>query len=164
MNIGVVIVLLLNFGLTYFFSGSIYYFVGFFYTAMSILLTILLRKSNYCNKVIDLLVRNWENSELIGEEGGNMIMLSVAFLIGSIKIGAAIALFVEVSAILFFTLAILLATGFWFDGYKSGITISGAYYISKFTVKIFQFFNSLFDRIMELVVKIEFMVLGIDKK
>ena len=61
-------------------------------------------------------------------------------------------------------LIILLATGFWFDGYKSGMTISGAYYISKFTVKIFQLFNSLFDKIMELVVKIEFMALGIDKK
>lgn len=42
--------------------------------------------------------------------------------------------------------------------------ISGAYYISKFAVKIFQFFNSLFDKIMELVVKIEFLILGIDKK
>ena len=164
MNFGVVIVLLMNFGLTFFFSGSIYYSIGLFYTLLSILLTFSLRKSTYCYKVINLLVRNWESSELIGEEGGNMILLSVAFLIGSIKIGTAIALYVEVSAILFLDLAILLATGFWFDGYKSGMTISGAYYISKFAVKIFQFVNSLFDKIMELVVKIEFMVLGIDKK
>lgn len=164
MNFGVVIVLLINFGLTFFFSGSIYYFIGLFYTLLSILLTFSLRKSTYCYKVINLLVVNWENCELIGKEGGNMILLSVAFLIGSIKIGTAIALFVEVSAILFLALAILLATGFWFDGYKSGMTISGAYYISKFAVKIFQFVNSLFDKIMELVVKIEFMVLGIDKK
>ncbi len=164
MNFGVIIVLFLNFGLTFFFSGSIYYFVGIFYTLISILLTLCLRKSNYCYKVLNLLVRNWENSELIGAESGNMILLSAAFLIGSIKIGTAITLFVEVSAILFLALAILLATGFWFDGYKSGMTISGAYYISKFAVKIFQFFNSLFDKIIELVVKIEFMILGIDKK
>ncbi len=164
MNFGVVIVLLLNFGLTYFFTGSIYYFVGVFYTAIAVLLTLLLRKSKYCYKMINLLVRNWENSELLGEENGNMILLSVAFLIGAIKIGAAIALFVEASAIIILALIILLATGFWFDGYKSGMTISGAYYISKFTVKIFQLFNSLFDKIMELVVKIEFMALGIDKK
>lgn len=164
MNFGVIIVLLLNFGLTFFFSGSIYYFVGIFYTLISILLTLCLRKSKYCYKVLNLLVINWENSELIGAESGNMILLSAAFLIGSIKIGAAITLFVEVSAILFLALAILLATGFWFDGYKSGMTISGAYYISKFAVKIFQFFNSLFDKIMELIVKIEFMILGIDKK
>lgn len=131
---------------------------------MSILLTLSLRKSKYCYKVLNLLVINWENSELIGAESGNMILLSAAFLIGSIKIGAAITLFVEVSAILFLALAILLATGFWFDGYKSGMTISGAYYISKFAVKIFQFLNSLFDKIMELIVKIEFMILGIDKK
>lgn len=44
------------------------------------------------------------------------------------------------------------------------MTISGAYYISKFTVKIFQLFNSLFDKIMELIVKLEFMALGIEKK
>lgn len=164
MNFGVVIVLLLNFGLTYFFTGSVYYFVGVFYTAISILLTLSLRKSKNCYKVINLLVWNWQNSELIGEENGNMILLSVAFLIGAIKVGAAIALFVEVSAILILALIILLATGFWFDGYKSGMTVSGAYYISKFTIKIFQFFNSLFDKIMELVVKIEFMILRVDKK
>ena len=93
-----------------------------------------------------------------------MILLSVSFLVGAIKIGATIALFVEISAILFLALAILLATGFWFEGYKSGMTISGAYYISKFTVKIFQLFNSLFDKIMELIVKLEFMALGIEKK
>lgn len=164
MNFGVFIVLLLNFGLVYFFSGSIYHFVGIFYTAFAILLTLSLRKSKNCNKVISIFVRNWENSELIGEENGNMILLSVSFLVGAIKIGATIALFVEISAILFLALAILLATGFWFEGYKSGMTISGAYYISKFTVKIFQLFNSLFDKIMELIVKLEFMALGIEKK
>ncbi|MCI9412640.1 MAG: hypothetical protein HFG36_11335 [Eubacterium sp.] len=164
MNFGVFIVLLLNFGLVYFFSGSVYYFVGIFYTFIAILLTLLLKKSTKCYVLINIFVKNWENSELIGEENGNMILLSVAFLIGAIKIGAAIALFVEVSAILFLALAILLATGFWFDGYKSGMTISGAYYISKFAVKIFELFNSLFDRIMELIVKIEFIALGIDKK
>lgn len=164
MSFGVVIVLLLNFGLTFFFSGSVYYFVGFIYTFIAVLLTLLLRKSPKCYGVINLFVRNWKNSELIGEESGNMILLSAAFLIGAVKIGAAIALFVEVSAILFLALAILLASGFWFEGYKSGMTISGAYYISKFAVKIFQLFNSLFDRIMELIVKFEFMFLGIDKK
>lgn len=79
MNFGVIIVLFLNFGLTFFFSGSIYYFVGIFYTLISILLTLCLRKSNYCYKVLNLLVRNWENSELIGAESGNMILLSAAF-------------------------------------------------------------------------------------
>lgn len=107
--------LLLNFGLVYFFSGSVYYFVGIFYTFIAILLTLLLRKSKQCYALINVFVKNWGNSELIGEENGNMILLSVAFLIGAIKIGAAIALFVEVSAILFLVLAILLATGFWFD-------------------------------------------------
>lgn len=162
MNVGVLIVLLLNFGLTYFFSGSIYYFVGILYTAISMVLTFSLRNSKYCYKVIDIFVRNWKNSEIIGEENRNTILLSVAFLIGAMKIGAAIAVFVEVSAILLLALIILLASGFWFDGYKSGMTISGAYYISKITIKIFQLFNSLFDKIMELIVKIEFMVLGIN--
>lgn len=43
MNFGVFIVLLLNFGLVYFFSGSIYHFVGIFYTAFAILLTLSLK-------------------------------------------------------------------------------------------------------------------------
>lgn len=157
-------VLTLNFLLIYVFSGLIYNFVGIIYTALSIILTFLLRNTKYCYNVINILVRNWRKSEIIGDSNGNAIMLSAAFLIGSMKIGAAICTFVGFGAVIFLALAFLLACGFLFEGYKSGATISGAYYLAKILVKIYQFLNSAFDKIMELIVKIEFKALKIEPK
>lgn len=164
MSFGTVIVFIINLGLIYYFSSSIYPVVGLLYTALALILTITLYDTRYCYGIINVLVRNWKKSEMIGEKNGNLIMLSVAFLIGAMKIGAVILMFVEFGAISIFVLAILIAFGFLFDGYKSGITISGAFFIAKIIVKIGIFFYSIFDKIMELVVKIEFKILGIEQK
>ena len=164
MSIGTWIVLILNFGLIYFFSGSVYSFVGIIYTALSVILTIALRNTRCCYGIMNVLFRNWRECGIVGDKNGNAIMLSPAFLIGSMKIGAAIAIFVQFGAIAILALSILIASGFLFDENKSGMTISGAWFIAKILIKITYFFYSIFDKIMELVVKIEFKILGIEQK
>ena len=164
MSFGTVIVFVINLGLIYFFSGSIYPVVGILYTTLALILTITLSDTKYCYGIINVLVRNWRKSKIIGDRNGNSIMLSAAFLIGAMKIGAVTAMFVEFGAIVILALAILIASGFLFDGYKSGMTISGAFFIAKILIKIANFFYSIFDKIMELVVKIEFKILGIEQK
>lgn len=157
-------ILTLNFLLIYVFSGLIYNFIGIVYTALSIILTFSLRNTKYCYNVINVLVKNWRKSEIIGDANGNTIMLSAAFLIGAMKIGAVIGTFVGFGATVLLVLAFLLACGFFFEGHTSGASISGVYYIAKIFVKIYQFLNSAFDKIMELIVKIEFKVLKIEPK
>lgn len=168
MKLGIFIVLMINFVLMYLFSGSIYFWVGIIYTIISIVLTLTLKNSQYSKVIIKLMVKSWNEDVLQNKEDENMILLSVAFLIGSMKIGAAIAIFVEVSAILFIALAILIATGFFVEGYGSGMTLGGAYNLGKWILKIGQFLFLFLDKvmgwIMDLIVKIEFSILRIEKR
>lgn len=164
MGIGVAIVLVANFVLIFLFSGLIFPIVGIIYTILSVIITFVAKDKKYCRLIISKLVKSWDISGIVDKEDENVLLLSIAFLIGSMKIGAAIGIFIEVSTVLFIALAILLAFGFLFEGYNSGMTVSGAYYIAKIVVKIYQFFNSLSDKIMELIVKIEFCALGIEAR
>ncbi len=164
IGIPTIIVLVMNFVLIYLFSGSIFVFIGIVYTALSILLTLLIKKECYNKFIINLFVKNWNKNLLYNKRSENIIILSVAFLIGAMKIGAAIGIIVEVSIVLFIALAILIASGFIIEGYSSGMTLSGAYYIAKIVVKVYQLLEIVSDKIMDLIVKIEFSILGIEAK
>lgn len=63
--------------------------------------------------------------------------MSVACLTLSLKIGAAIAIFVETSAVILVAFCILLAFGYLFDGSASGMTIGLSYNIARLVIKIF---------------------------
>lgn len=124
----------------------------------------LIKKECYNKFIINLFVKNWNKNLLYNKRSENIIILSVAFLIGAMKIGAAIGIIVEVSIVLFIALAILIASGFIIEGYSSGMTLSGAYYIAKIVVKVYQLLEIVSDKIMDLIVKIEFSILGIEAK
>lgn len=158
---GVVILLVINFSLIYFFTGAVYPIFGLCFTMISIIVSIVARDKKYCRKIISKFIRNWNLDGIEDEKDQNIILLSIAFLIEAIKVGAAIGIFVEVSAILLLALCILLASGFIIEGYSSGMTIGFAYNIAKIAVKVYQFFNSLTDRLMGFIVKVEFSALGI---
>ncbi len=164
IEIGTIIVLVFNFTLIYLFSGSIFVFVGIIYTVISILVTVLIKKECYIKFIINLFVRNWNKNLIYNKRSENVIMLSIAFLVGAIKIGTAIGIIIEVSMVLFIALAILIASGFIIEGYSSGMTLSGAYYIAKIIVKAYQFLGIVSDKIMDLIVKIEFSILKIETK
>lgn len=164
MGIGVIITLIVNFTLIAILTGSTFLGIGIVYTALSIAVTYFAKDKEYCKLVISKLVRSWDTSMIENKTDENALLLSIAFLVGAIKIGAAIGIIIEVSAILFIALAILIASGFLIEGYESGVTLSGAYYISKIVVKIYQYFNSFTDKVMQLVINIEFGVLKIETK
>lgn len=164
VGIGVIITLIVNFVLIYLFSGAIYPIAGIIYTMLSVIVAFVAKDKAYCKKIISILVRSWDTNVIADKTDENVLLLSVAFLIGAMKIGVAIGIFVEVSMILFIALAILIVSGFLIEGYKSGMTLSGAYNIAKIVVKIYQFFTSLADKIMEFIVKVEFSILKIETK
>ena len=63
--------------------------------------------------------------------------------------------------------AILLASGFFFEGYSSGMTITGVFNISKIILKIYSFVESIqkwLDKLFELIIKGEYKILGIKVK
>ena len=94
-------------------------------------------------------------------------MISVAFLALAIKIGVLIHIGFMFAATVILAFAILLASGFFFEGYSSGMTITGVFNISKIILKIYSFVESIqkwLDKLFELIIKGEYKILGIKVK
>ena len=81
------------------------------------------------------------------EQERNSCLVSIAFLILSLKVGAGIALIVEGLAIVLVAFCILIASGWLIEGRASGMSVGLAYNISKLVMKIYLFLNSLVDKL-----------------
>lgn len=90
------------------------------------------------------------------------VLMSVACLTFSLKVGTAIALFVETGAALMIAFCILFAFGYLFEGPGSGMTIGMSYGIARLVVKLFSLITVGFDKIAEWIAKIELRILKID--
>lgn len=159
MNIGKFIFLVMNFGLILFFTGNFYLMLGVICTVLSIIITLLFRNNFVGYYIISSQIKNYKDK--IGKEN-RVLLLSIAFLVLSMKLSAAIAIVVEISGILLIALAILIASGYIIEGRQSGMSIGLAYYLSKAVVKIYLLLSSLIDKIVELIVKFEFYILKIE--
>ena len=92
-------------------------------------------------------------------------MISVAFLSLAVKIGVLIKTGIYLVALLWVTVASLLASGFFFEGRSSGMSITGAYNISKILLKIYSFIEPVIkwcDTLFEWIIKGEYKILGIE--
>lgn len=107
-------------------------------------------------------MKNWGDkvNEIVFSE--KRLLMSVACLIFSLKVGSAIAIFVETGAVVLLAFCILLAFGYFFEGAVSGMSIGLSYNIARLTIKIFSVVSIGFDKIAEWIAKAELHFLNID--
>jgi len=155
------IAIIANIGLSVFFAGSYYYFVGLI-MGMLCILSFIFKDTVVGDLIIKSQIHNYNRFLLGDEKEDKLILLTIAFLVLSMKVGAIIALVVEGLVILIVAFCILLAFGWFFDGVQSGVSPGIAYAISRIIVKIYLFLNSAVSKIAEWIVKLEFSILGIE--
>lgn len=111
---------------------------------------------------IRIQVKKWGDkvSEIVFSE--KRLLMSVACLTFSLKVGAAIAIFVETGAVVLFAFCILLAFGYFFEGAASGMSIGLSYNIARLVIKIFSLVSIGFDKIAEWIAKAELHFLNIE--
>lgn len=162
MNTKKIIILIINYILTLFFAGGYYPAVGVVLCIASVMFSLLDKGTVIGEYIVLSQIRSWNPGDLVEAKDKRPVLLSISFLTLSMKIGAAIAVFVEVSAVLLLAFCILIASGYLFEGRKSGMSIGGAWAISKLVVKVYLFFTSLVDKLADLIVKIEFALLKVE--
>lgn len=162
-GIVLLIVALNTFG-AFFFAGMNYQVVGIVLSALSLISSIFFAEYNWMHVFAKLVIKS-DNIDLYFSKGNaNRILISVAFLALAIKMGVLIHIGFMFATTVILAFAILLASGFFFEGYSSGMTITGAFNISKIILKIYSFVESIqkwFDKLFELVIKAEYKILGI---
>lgn len=154
--------LILNWILTGFFAGGYYPVVGIILSMLSIAFCLCDKGSGMGRFIIGSQIKKWKPEDIIENKERYSVLMSIAFLTLAMKIGAAIAAVIEFSAAVLIALAVLIASGYLFEGSNSGMTIGGAWAIGKLVVKLYIFLNSLVDKMAGVLVKIEFSVLGVE--
>ena len=139
-----------------------YVFVGAAIFIVDLLFIVFLRNSNIARWIIVHEIQYYETDDLFDDEGSTQVLVSVALLSLNMKLAAGIGLFVETGAFLCIVFAILLASGYLFEGLRSGMTLGGALSIGKILVKIATFFSSIWEKMIILIAKVEFAFLGIE--
>ena len=157
------VVIGINLLLTFFFAGGYYAIVGILLVILSTIVAAFLPTSEVGHFIIRSQIKSY-NEELLGnEQERNSCLVSIAFLILSLKVGAGIALIVEGLAIVLVAFCILIASGWLIEGRASGMSVGLAYNISKLVMKVYLFLNSLVDKLAMQIVKIEFQILEIEE-
>lgn len=136
--------------------------VGIIYVAISAIGIYYLKDKEMGWKFVNRYLIPLDNGIHDKEELG--ILISAAFLALGMKIGTVLALAVTFSVTLAVAFCILLATGFIIEGRKSGMTVSGAWYIAKGVVWVYNKLNGLYEFIAQQIVKLEFYILKVDMK
>lgn len=153
----------LNLVLTYIFTGGFLPetgpIVGVIYTIFSGLGVFYLRNNNRWLRFVNSQLKTADGKSHEAEEVE--ILISASFLALGMKIGTALGLAVAFSMIVVLAFCILLATGYIIEGRKSGMTISGAWYIAKLVVWLFNKINGIYEIIADQIVKLEFKALNI---
>lgn len=106
-------------------------------------------------------MKNWGDkvSKIVFSE--KRLLMSVACLTFSLKVGAAIALFVETGAVVLLAFCILLVFGYFFEGAANSMSIGLSYNIARLVIKIFSLVSIGFDKIAEWIAKAELRFLNI---
>lgn len=156
------VVIVINLALTVFFAGSYYILIGILMALLSGIVAIFMSNNGVGNWIIKTQIKSYDTELLSEQRGYNSILVSIAFLVLSMKIGAGIALFIEGAAVILVAICILIASGWLFLGRASGMSAGLAYNISKLVIKAYLFFNSLVDKLAMLIVKLELCVLKIE--
>lgn len=157
------IVIGINIMLTMFFAGSYYAGVGIIMGVISIIMSCFLKENKVAYCIIKSQIKKYDLNILSDRKEHNSLLVSIAFLIMAVKIGAAIAMIVEGAAIILLAFCILLVSGWLLMGSSSGMSVGSAYNISRVVMKIYLLCNSLIEKLALLIVKMEFLLLKIEK-
>ena len=126
-----VIIITLNTIGVFFFTGMDFPIFGIALSILSILCSIFFSEYVWMHVFATTVIRSHNIGKYFSKGNANRIVISVAFLSLAVKIGVLIKTGIYLVALLLVTVAILLASGFFFEGRSSGMSITGAYNISK---------------------------------
>lgn len=160
-----VIIITLNTIGVFFFTGMDFPTFGIALSILSILCSIFFSEYVWMHVFATTVIRSHNIGKYFSKGNANRIVISVAFLSLAVKIGVLIKTGIYLVALLLVTVAILLASGFFFEGRSSGMSITGAYNISKILLKIYSFIEPVIkwcDTLFEWIIKGEYKILGIE--
>ena len=160
-----VIIITLNTIGVFFFTGMDFPIFGIALSILSILCSIFFSEYVWMHVFATTVIRSHNIGKYFSKGNANRIVISVAFLSLAVKIGVLIKTGIYLVALLLVTVAILLASGFFFEGRSSGMSITGAYNISKILLKIYSFIEPVIkwcDTLFEWIIKGEYKILGIE--
>mgnify|MGYP003268091129 FL=1 len=160
-----VIIITLNTIGVFFFTGMDFPIFGIALSILSILCSIFFSEYIWMHVFATTVIRSHNIGKYFSKGNANRIVISVAFLSLAVKIGVLIKTGIYLVALLLVTVAILLASGFFFEGRSSGMSITGAYNISKILLKIYSFIEPVIkwcDTLFEWIIKGEYKILGIE--
>lgn len=163
-----IIILLFNFWMTFFFSGNVFPTIGAVVTFISVVCSLCIPNSRVGKGINNVIIRSqiksWNMSDILEYGIEEKVLKSISFLVLSMKVGVIITTIFEVSCSLFIFCAIVIGSGYIIEQKDSGMDLGTAFFISVILVKIYSLLSSLFDRFVELIVKMEFKVLEIETK
>ena len=160
-----VIIITLNTIGVFFFTGMDFPIFGIALSILSILCSIFFSEYVWMHVFATTVIRSHNIGKYFSKGNANRIVISVAFLSLAVKIGVLIKTGIYLVALLLVTVAILLASGFFFEGRSSGMSITGAYNISKILLKTYSFIEPVIkwcDTLFEWIIKGEYKILGIE--
>ena len=160
-----VIIITLNTIGVFFFTGMDFTILGIALSILSMLCSIFFSEYVWMHVFATTVIRSHNIGKYFSKGNANRIVISVAFLSLAVKIGVLIKTGIYLVALLLVTVAILLASGFFFEGRSSGMSITGAYNISKILLKIYSFIEPVIkwcDTLFEWIIKGEYKILGIE--
>ena len=160
-----VIIITLNTIGVFFFTGMDFPIFGIALSILSILCSIFFSEYVWMHVFATTVIRSHNIGKYFSKGNANRIVISVAFLSLAVKIGVLIKTGIYLVALLLVTVAILLASGFFFEGRSSGMSITGAYNISKILLKIYSFIEPVIKwcvTLFEWIIKGEYKILGIE--
>ena len=160
-----VIIITLNTIGVFFFTGMDFPIFGIALSILSILCSIFFSEYVWMHVFATTVIRSHNIGKYFSKGNANRIVISVAFLSLAVKIGVLIKTGIYLVALLLVTVAILLASGFFFEGRSSGMSITGAYNISKILLKIYSFIEPVIkwcDTLFEWIIKGDYKILGIE--
>ena len=147
-----------------FFAGGDYYIVGVVLSVLCLISSIFLSECKWMHVLAKIAIRSNNIDMYFSEGNANRILISVAFLALAVKVGILIHIGFMFAMTVILALVILLASGFFFEGYNSGMTITGAYNISKIILKLSWIIDPIlkvFDKLFELIIKAEYKILKV---
>ena len=159
------IIITLNTFVVFFFIGMDFPIFGIALSILSMLCSIFFSEYVWMHVFATTVIRSHNIGKYFSKGNANRIVISVAFLSLAVKIGVLIKTGIYLVALLLVTVAILLASGFFFEGRSSGMSITGAYNISKILLKIYSFIEPVMkwcDTLFEWIIKGEYKILGIE--
>lgn len=143
-------------------TSPFYPFVGVVFAVFSSIMVEFVSNTSVGMYFIRKQTQNWGNNvaDIVFKE--KKLLMSVVCLTLALKIGAAIALFVEIGAAVFIAFSLLLIFGYFFNGPLSILSgMINSWYIARFILKIFSLLSIGFDKIAEWIAKGELALLNI---